>query len=131
MSDFIPFVQELLEDWAPVSARRMFGGHGLYHEGLMFAIVMGQQLYFKADEVNRPEFEALGLTPFTYAMKGKDVALSYWAAPDSIFDAPEDAVHWAQSAWAAAFRGHLAKTEAKARAKAKLANKKATRSSRV
>ena len=117
MSDFIRFVQELLEDWAPVSARRMFGGHGLYHEGLMFAIVMDQWLYLKAEEVNRPEFEALGLTPFTYAMKGKDVALSYWAAPDAIFDASEDAVQWAQSAWAAALRGHLAKAKAIEKAK--------------
>ena len=131
MSDFIPFVQELLEDWAPVSARRMFGGHGLYHEGLMFAIVMGQRLYLKADEVNRPEFEALGLSPFTYAMKGKDVALSYWAAPDAIFDAPADAVRWAKSSWDAALRGHVAKAQASARAKAKLADKKAARSPRV
>ena len=131
MSDFIPFVQELLEDWACVSARRMFGGHGLYHEGLMFAIVMNQRLYLKADDVNRPEFEALGLAPFTYAMKGKDVALSYWAAPDAIFDAPEDAVHWAKSAWDAALRGHLAKAQASARAKAKLADKRAARSPRA
>ena len=127
MSDFIPFVQELLEDWAPVSARRMFGGHGLYHEGLMFAIVMDQRLYLKTDEINRPEFEALGLSPFTYAMKGKDVALSYWAAPDAIFDAPEDAVRWAKSSWDAALRGHLAKAQASARSKAKLADKKAAR----
>ena len=131
MSDFIPFVQELLEDWAPVSARRMFGGHGLYHEGLMFAIVMDQRLYLKTDEINRPEFEALGLSPFTYAMKGKDVALSYWAAPDAIFDAPVDAVRWAKSSWDAALRGHLAKSRASARAKAKLANKKTARSPRV
>jgi DNA transformation protein len=127
MSDFIPFVQELLEGWAPVSARRMFGGHGLYHEGLMFAIVMNQRLYLKADAVNEHEFVSQGLAPFTYAMKGKDVALSYWAAPDSIFDAPEHAVRWAQSAWDAALRGHLAKAQARARAKtkakAKLANK--------
>jgi DNA transformation protein len=109
----------------------MFGGHGLYHEGLMFAIVMDQRLYLKADDVNRPEFEALGLAPFTYAMKGKDVALSYWAAPDAIFDAPEDAVHWAKSAWDAALRGHLAKAQASARAKAKLADKRAARSPRA
>jgi DNA transformation protein and related proteins len=131
MSDFIPFVQELLEGWGSVSARRMFGGHGFYHEGLMFAIVMDQRLYLKADELNRPEFEALGLTSFTYAMKGKDVALSYWAAPDAIFDAPEDAVHWAKSAWDAALRGHKAKAQASARAKAKLADKKAARSPRA
>jgi DNA transformation protein len=131
MSDFIPFVQELLEGWAPVSARRMFGGHGLYHEGLMFAIVMDQRLYLKADEANRPEFEALGLAPFTYAMKGKEVALSYWAAPDAIFDEPSEAVLWARSAWDAALRGHLAKAQAISRSKAKLADKKTTRSSRV
>jgi DNA transformation protein len=119
MSDFIPFVLELLDDWAPVSARRMFGGHGLYHEGLMFAIVMEQRLYLKADEVNRPEFEALGLGPFTYAMKGRDVALSYWAAPDAIFDDPQEAVLWARSAWDAALRGHKAKAKAIEKAKAR------------
>jgi DNA transformation protein len=85
----------------------------------MFAIVMDQRLYLKADEFNRPEFEALGLTPFTYAMKGKYVALSYWAAPDLIFDAPQDAVHWAQSAWDAALRGHLAKVKAIEKSKAR------------
>jgi DNA transformation protein len=119
MSDFIPFVQELMEGWAPVSARRMFGGHGLYHEGLMFAIVMDQRLYLKADEVNRPQFEALGLAPFTYAMKGKEVALSYWAAPDAIFDEPSEAVRWAQSSWDAALRGHKAKAKAIEKAKAR------------
>ena len=79
------------------------------------------------DDQNRPDFEALGLTPFTYPMKGKDVALSYWAAPDAIFDAPEDAVRWAKSSWDAALRGHLAKAQASARSKAKLADKKAAR----
>ncbi len=120
MSDFIPFVQELLEGWGSVSARRMFGGHGLYHEGLMFAIVMDNRLYLKVDEQNRPDFEAHGLTPFTYPMKGREVALSYWLAPDSIFDERAEAVRWARSAWDAALRGHLAKAQARERAKARL-----------
>ncbi len=119
MSDFIPFVQELLERWSPVSARRMFGGHGLYHEGLMFAIVMDNRLYLKADELNQPQFEALGLAPFTYVMKGREVALSYWAAPESIFDDPNEATQWAQSAWDAALRGHKAKAKAIEKAKAR------------
>jgi DNA transformation protein and related proteins len=109
MSDFIPFVQEMLEGWGPVSARRMFGGHGLYHEGLMFAIVMNQQLYLKVDEQNRPDFEALGLAPFTYPMKGREVALSYWSVPDAMFDDPQEAVRWARSAWEAALRGQASK----------------------
>lgn len=109
MSDFIPFVQELLDRWGLVTSRRMFGGHGLYHEGLMFAIVMNQQLYLKADDLNRPDFEALGLTPFTYPMKGREVALSYWSAPEVIFDDSEEAERWARSAWEAAARGQAAK----------------------
>jgi DNA transformation protein len=120
LSEFIGFLQELLEKWGEVTARRMFGGHGLYHEGLMFAIVMNQHLYLKADAQNRPEFEALGLTPFTFAMKGRPVALSYWSAPDAIFDEPAEAVRWAQSAWDAALRGHVAKAQAREKAKARL-----------
>ena len=120
MSDFIPFVQELLEGWGSVSARRMFGGHGLYHEGLMFAIVMNNRLYFKVDEQNRPDFEAQSLEPFTYPMQGRQVALSYWAAPDAIFDEHAEAVRWARSAWDAAFRCHLAKVQAREKAKSRL-----------
>ena len=120
MSEFIGFVQELLEKWGQVTARRMFGGHGLYHESLMFAIVMDNRLYLKADAVNRPDFEALNLTPFTFPMKGKDVALSYWTAPDAIFDEPAEAVRWARSAWDAALRGHVAKAQTRERAKTRL-----------
>lgn len=123
MSEFIGFVQELLEKWGQVNSRRMFGGHGLYYEGLMFAIVMDKCLYLKADAVNRADFEALNLTPFTYPMKGKDVALSYWSAPDAIFDEPAEAVRWAMSAWDAALRGHVAKAQAREKAKARSAQK--------
>ncbi|MBP8150350.1 MAG: TfoX/Sxy family protein [Limnohabitans sp.] len=127
MSEFIGFLQELFEKWGQVTARRMFGGHGLYHEGLMFAIVMDNRLYLKADTVNRPEFEALNLTPFTYPMKGREVALSYWSAPEAIFDEPAEAVRWARSAWEAAVRGHLAKAQAVQKAKAKLVSQKTHR----
>jgi len=109
LSEFIGFLQELLEKWGQVTARRMFGGHGLYHEGLMFAIVMDNRLYLKADDINRPEFEAQALAPFTYPMKGKTVALSYWSAPDAMFDDSAEAVRWARSAWDAAARGQAAK----------------------
>lgn len=119
MSEFIGFLQELLEKWGEVTARRMFGGYGLYHEGLMFAIVVDNRLYLKVDDQNRPDFEALGLTPFTYSMKGREVALSYWSAPDAIFDDPSEAVRWARSAWEAAARGQVAKARQADRAKAR------------
>jgi DNA transformation protein len=123
LSEFIGFIQELLEKWGQVTARRMFGGHGLYHEGLMFGIVIDNRLYLKTDGVNRPDFEALGLKPFTFTMKGKEVALSYCAAPDAIFDEPMEAVRWAQSAWDAALRGHLSKAQAKEKSRNKALNR--------
>jgi len=128
LSEFIGFLQELFEKWGEVTARRMFGGHGLYHDGLMFAIVMDNRLYLKVDDLNRPEFEALGLTPFTYPMKGKDVALSYWTAPDAFFDEHTEAVRWARSAWDAAARAYLAKAQANERAKARSQSRAARRS---
>jgi DNA transformation protein len=110
VSEYLGFLQELLQPWGEVTPRRMFGGHGLYHEGLMFAIVMDQRLYLKVDAHNRPDFEAQGLTPFTYPMKGKTVALSYWSAPDAIFDDPAQAQRWARSAWEAAARNQATKS---------------------
>lgn len=124
MSDFIPFVLELLEGWGPVSARRMFGGHGLYRDGLMFALVADHSLYLKVDDQNRTDFEARGCTPFTYTLKDKPVALSYWSAPEAMFDDPSEAVRWSRLAWDAAARGQLAKAQARERAQVKLTNRK-------
>jgi DNA transformation protein len=57
-------------------------------------------------------------------MKGREVALSYWSAPEAIFDEPAEAVRWARSAWDAALRGHLAKAQAVQKTKAKLVSQK-------
>lgn len=113
-----------MEKWGQVTARRMFGGHGLYCEGLMFALVADHSLYLKVDDQNRPDFEALGCTPFTYTLKDKPMALSYWSAPEAMFDDPSEAVRWARLAWDAAARGQRAKVQARERAQAKLASRK-------
>lgn len=63
VSEFIDFIRELLGKWGAVSARRMFGGHGLYFDGVMFAIVMNNRLFLKVDTHNRADFENLGLKP--------------------------------------------------------------------
>ena len=102
-------VDHLVDQLAPlggVSARRMFGGHGIFRDGLMFALVAGDCLYFKVDDDNRAEFEARGLEPFRYAKKGKLVALSYHQAPEEAMDDGEELCRWARPAFAAALRAH-------------------------
>ena len=103
-SAFVDFVLESLEPLGRVSARRMFGGYGIYKDGLMFALVADDQLYLKADEANRPAFEANGLAPFTYAGKGRSIRMSYYEAPSEGFDDPEILCEWARDAYAAALR---------------------------
>jgi DNA transformation protein len=117
---FVDFILEVLRPWRPVSAKSMFGGHGVYHAGLMFALIADAQLYLKVDAESRGEFEAAGLPPFEYEAKGRRVSLSYHRAPDAMLDEPELAREWAERGWQAALRAHLlkkAKEEALPRSK--------------
>ena len=106
---FANFVLEVLRPWRPVTAKRMFGGHGVYHSGVMFALIADGMLYLKVDDESRAEFEAVGLLPFVYEAKGRRVSLSYHRAPDAMLDEPDVAREWAERGWQAALRAHLLK----------------------
>jgi DNA transformation protein len=107
--EFVGYVVESLRDLGPVGARRMFGGHGIFMNGLMFGLIADDQLYLKVDDGNRAAFEAEGLQPFTYNGKGKPVAMSYREAPSEGFDDPEILCDWAREAYAAALRAEAGK----------------------
>ena len=68
--DFVDYLLELLVDFPDVTAKRMFGGYGIFRDGLMFGLVADSSLYLKVDAQNKPDFEALGLAPFSYEGKG-------------------------------------------------------------
>lgn len=106
---FADFVLEVLGSWRPVTAKRMFGGHGIYHAGLMFALIADGQLYLKVDDESRPAFEAEDLQAFVYEAKGQRVSLSYFRAPDAMLDESDVAREWAERGWQAALRAHLIK----------------------
>ncbi len=103
-SEFLDMVLELLEPLGGVTARRMFGGHGLFQSGLMFGLMANDTLYLKADDVNRPDFEAAGMGPFTYSRKGRDIALGYHETPAELYDDGDAFCDWARAAYDAALR---------------------------
>jgi DNA transformation protein and related proteins len=103
-SEFASFVVECLQPLGPVSARRMFGGFGIYLHGTMFALIAYDQLYFKVDDGNRRAYEAAGLAHFTYSDGGKPIRMPYCEAPGEGFDDPEILCAWAREAYAAALR---------------------------
>ena len=104
MSEYTEYLREVLAGFGPVSARRMFGGHGVFHAGIMFALVVDEVLYLKTDAQTLPDFAAAGLPPFCYEKRGKQVCTSYYQAPDDMLDEPDVAMHWARRAFDAARR---------------------------
>ncbi|MEK7435654.1 MAG: TfoX/Sxy family protein [Pseudomonadota bacterium] len=110
MSDeFVDYVLELFGPFGTVAARRMFGGHGVYLDGLMFAIISGDSLYLKADEMNRIEFEQAGCGIFAYARKGRRATLNFFRAPEDAMESAELMLPWARTAYAAALRANAKK----------------------
>lgn len=106
--DFVAHLLELMEPVGGVTARRMFGGHGLFREGVMFGLVADGVLYLKVDEQNRPEFAALDRPPFRYESAGGRVSvMSYCQCPDGALDSPAGMTPWARSAIAAAERNRV------------------------
>lgn len=119
-----PLVTHLLELMAPVAARvgaitarRMFGGHGLFHDGLMFALVLRGTCYLKADAHSQARFDAQGSEPFRYLRAGREAALhSYLSLPGNCLESAEAMTPWALGAIEAALRAANAPAKARKRA---------------
>lgn len=81
----------------------MFGGYGLYCDGVMFALVAAQRLWLKVDSQTRPDFEAAGLPAFQ-PFADKPMRMSYHGVPAAWLEDPETLLPWAEQALAAARR---------------------------
>ena len=102
---FAEFVCEQLAPLGRVSMRRMFGKTGVFCDGLMLGMVRDDTLYFRVDDHNRAIFkEAQSFPPLNYEKKGAAIDLSFWRAPERLFDEPDELVAWARAALAAARR---------------------------
>jgi DNA transformation protein len=102
---FAEFLREQLAPLGRVAMRRMFGKTGVFCDGLMLGMVRDDTLYFRVDDDNRAAFkEALSFPPLNYEKKGGTIDLSFWRAPERLFDEPDELVTWARAALAAARR---------------------------
>ena len=102
---FAEYLREQLAPLGRVSMRRMFGKTGVFCDGFMLGMVRDNTLYFRVDEDNRAAFkEAESFPPLNYEKKGGTIDLSFWRAPERLFDEPDEFVIWARAALAAARR---------------------------
>ena len=96
---FLDHVKELLAPLGAITVRRMFGSAGVYVDGLIIGLASDDILYLKTDIATRVDFENEGMKPFTYATKdGEQMLISYWRAPEWLFDDGDEMVAWARRA---------------------------------
>ena len=91
-------IREILAPLGSISSRRMFGGASLYCDGTLFALVDDDVLYLKADDVTKALYEAEGCKPFTYDGQTGPVSMSYWRAPDRLYDEQDEFLQFAREA---------------------------------
>src|SRR5919197_6602102 len=88
-----------------ITMRRMFGKTGVFCDGLMLGMVTDNTLYFRVDDHNRVTFkEAQSFPPLNYEKQGRTIDLSFWRAPERLFDEPAELLKWGRAALAAACR---------------------------
>ncbi len=104
MTEFTDYLHEAFAEFGPINIRRMFGGHGVFHDQLMIGLVADNILYLKVDEQSKPLFVDRDLEPFMYGKKSKRIAMSYHQAPEEALEDPGVMREWAEYAYEAALR---------------------------
>ena len=108
---FSLYINDLLSLHGRILVKRMFGGHGVYCDGLFIAILSGETLYFKADEISRQAFESAGCARFSYSRAGKTATMGFYEAPAEAMESPAIIRPWAHLAIEAALRTQSGKQE--------------------
>src|SRR5688572_2808270 len=99
---FLQYVLEQLERAGKVTSRRMFGGVGLYGDGVFFGLIDDDTLYFKVDDTTRADYEARGGKAFRPYKDRPEVSMTYYTVPADILDDAEELVAWARRSIAVA-----------------------------
>lgn len=105
---FLEFVEEQFSPLGEISSRAMFGGFCLYCNGIVFALVANNQVFLKADDINRPDFEARSLPAF-HPFEDQDVVMHYYQAPAEIYEDVDAMRQWCGGAAAAGGRAQSRK----------------------
>jgi DNA transformation protein len=110
----LAFAQELFSGLGELSAKRLFGGAGLYSQGVIFGALMDETIYLKVDEALKRDLAAEGAAPWIYTYPqgpkaGVSMEMGYMSLPDSALDDPEVACGWARRSVEVALRAQAAK----------------------
>jgi DNA transformation protein and related proteins len=94
---FRSFVLDQLEPLGPIVAKSMFGGVGLYCDGVFFGLIALDVLYLKVDETTRHDYEAAGSRPFR-PFPDRSGTMQYYNVPVDVLESQIELVEWARKA---------------------------------
>ncbi|AET69046.1 regulator of competence-specific genes [Desulfosporosinus orientis DSM 765] len=83
----------LLDQMGFIKVKKMFGGAGLYYDGLIFGLLADDVLYFKVDDSNRSDYEKAGTEAFR-PFAHKPMVMSYYEVPVDIMEDREQLADW-------------------------------------
>lgn len=113
--DFLVYVLEQLARVPELTARRMFGGVGLYSGELFFGIIDDDVLYLRVDDASRAQYEERGMSPFRPYEDKPEVSMSYFEAPADVLENADALCEWAHRSVAAAASAKPKKSRPKAK----------------
>src|ERR1700733_11147678 len=93
---YVDWMVEWLSPLGAITARSMMGGHVLYCDGIVFALVADGMLFLKADDETRPKFAALGLKAFR-PFPDQPHGMSYYTPPPEFFEDADVMLEWGKA----------------------------------
>ena len=100
---YVNYVVDQLAALGSVTAKRMFGGIGLYFDGLFFGLIDDDVVFLRVDDESRGEYLAREMPAFR-PVRGKPEMSTpnYYQVPGEVLDDADELVVWARRALSAA-----------------------------
>jgi len=96
---YLEYVLDLLSHCDSITSRAMFGGYGIYKNGIIFAIIAHDELYFKVDQSNIELYKNHGSEAFTFETKGRVSKMSYWKVPLLVMEDETQLMEWVNQSY--------------------------------
>lgn len=97
--EYVEFVRDRLARLGPITTGRFFAGVSLRHDGVQFAMLMGNTLYLVVNDETRPKYVRMGSTCFSYRTSVRRVQVhKYYEVPAGLLENEAELVALAQEA---------------------------------
>jgi DNA transformation protein and related proteins len=103
-NEYLLYILDFLEPHGPITAKALFGGHGIYYGTAIIGVIVDNELYFKVDEFTKPAFDQYGSQSFIYKGKTKTVTMPYMKLPELILENREELPQWIENAFQVSLR---------------------------